>query len=121
MPLPSEEVTPPVTNTNFGTAWTSGVFLILRRVDAERKARQVPGRLVQPSPEIWRHERLTRVRDRTVLIAEAAQHGARAAAHVVDETADDHVGARRHVALEPFLGARARDVPALATLRDDSL
>src|SRR5438105_14423517 len=40
MPLPSEEVTPPVTNTNFGTAWTSGVFLILRRVDAERKARQ---------------------------------------------------------------------------------
>src|SRR2546428_4368345 len=31
MPLPSEEVTPPVTNTNLGTGWTSGVFLILLR------------------------------------------------------------------------------------------
>src|SRR4029078_3391342 len=29
MPLPSEEVTPPVTNTNFGNATTSGVFSML--------------------------------------------------------------------------------------------
>src|SRR6266581_2238644 len=31
MPLPSEEVTPPVTNTNLGTGWTSGVFLMIQR------------------------------------------------------------------------------------------
>src|SRR5712691_8542377 len=31
MPLPSEEVTPPVTNTNFGTGWTSGVFSMIQR------------------------------------------------------------------------------------------
>src|SRR2546423_7901831 len=30
MPLPSEEVTPPVTNTNFGTGWTSGVFPMIQ-------------------------------------------------------------------------------------------
>src|SRR5437016_6120026 len=40
MPLPSEEVTPPVTNTNLGTSWTSGVFLILRSGDGEGKAVQ---------------------------------------------------------------------------------
>src|SRR5437016_6096423 len=40
MPLPSEEVTPPVTNTNFGTGWTSGVFSILRSGDGEGKAVQ---------------------------------------------------------------------------------
>src|ERR1043166_8379663 len=33
MPLPREEVTPPVTNTNFGNATTSGVFPILLRAD----------------------------------------------------------------------------------------
>src|SRR5213594_629118 len=40
MPLPREEVTPPVTNTNFGTGWTSGVFSILRSGDGEGKAVQ---------------------------------------------------------------------------------
>src|SRR5258705_9953248 len=40
MPLPSEEVTPPVTNTNFGTGWTSGVFSILRSGDREGKTVQ---------------------------------------------------------------------------------
>src|SRR5438093_5682949 len=37
MPLPREEVTPPVTNTNFGTGWTSGVFSMIQDV-FERRA-----------------------------------------------------------------------------------
>jgi hypothetical protein len=36
MPLPSEEVTPPVTNTNFGTGWTSGVFSMIQDEGARR-------------------------------------------------------------------------------------
>src|SRR5256885_16811511 len=40
MPLPSEEVTPPVTNTNFGTRWTSGVFSMLLRSAEPKKTRE---------------------------------------------------------------------------------
>src|SRR5437899_1832882 len=40
MPLPSEEATPPVTNTNFGTTWTSGVFSMLLRSSEPKKAHE---------------------------------------------------------------------------------
>src|SRR5712691_2189131 len=200
MPLPSEEVTPPVTNTNLGTGWTSGVFLILRLRDGEGKTvandesgsirsgvRRVGGNLdrliaatilevsiesqsaetgvakltalhvrvlddrdqsraqeskaiaqrdrggerrrvgrepsrrhIEPTAEIGRHVRISGEADRTVLTAETAEQRARAAALVDDEGAHDHVGARRHVALEPVGRARARDVATVAPLGDDA-
>ena len=47
MPLPSEEVTPPVTNTNFGTTWTSGVFSMLLRSSEPKKVHEDQISLIQ--------------------------------------------------------------------------
>src|SRR5207245_3489604 len=59
--------------------------------------------------------------ERLALVVHAAERTGRAAPLVLDQSPDDDVGSRCHVALEPIARARARQVRAVAALRDDPL
>jgi len=89
--------------------------------EARRIAGEAARRYVQPLAEKGRHVRIAHVGDRTVVTAQPAQQRSRAAVPVDDEPAYDHVGARRHMALQPIGGARPGDIPTVAPFRDDAL
>src|SRR5262245_1283744 len=63
MPLPREEVTPPVTNTNFGNATPSGVFSMLPHEVVRRKSVRIQTQTLQqdePRSLLARDRRLAR-------------------------------------------------------------
>src|SRR6266852_5948830 len=81
---------------------------------------EVARRFIEPAAEIRRHVGLADEGE-DVAGVHAAQRADRPAPLVLDKSAQDHVGAWRDVAFEPVTAARARDVGAVAALRDDPL
>src|SRR5580765_1197383 len=89
-----------------------------------RERRRVRGevarRLIEPAAEIRLHVGLADERQ-NVAGVHATQRSDSAAPLVLDEPAQNDIGARRDVALQPVAAPRARDVRAVSALRDDSL
>src|SRR5438128_8782725 len=57
MPLPSEEVTPPVTNTNFGTTWTSGLFLCYSARRSRSRSTRIKSRSFNRERQAVQHDK----------------------------------------------------------------
>src|SRR6266540_5583639 len=88
--------------------------------ERRRVGGEVARRLIEPAAEIRLHVGLTDEREHVVGV-HATKRADGAAPLVLDEPAQDDVGARCHVALQPVAAPRTWDVEAVTAFRDDAL